>query len=252
MRVHAASHGATLDSWLQVLRKGGDVDLRLVEAAADVVDTLFDRPAALTGAISRFGGLLGSDGWPLDNVARWFAELHPHVSRKHRASLTSFAASTALAAGWAAAYVRGAGSDQCIDPVTALGTALVLRLRIDEVYAQCRALGVRVGDAFRLVVIDSDVDALGPFDRDAVLLTTAAICSDVFRTGETIVRCGNRIVVLTGVSGDSELNEALLTERVAQAPLVRSAHPIVWNDHLPTSFGDVDRYLGELVGCNNG
>ena len=248
MSVRATNHRGTLDAWLVALGGGSAVDPRLTEAATDVVDTLFDRPSAVLGSIRRFGGQLGSDGWSLERVACWFGELHPHVTRRHRAVLTSFSASTALAAGWADTYVRGAGSHECMDPVTGLGTALVLRLRINEVYRQSLALGIQAGDAFRLVVIDTDLVGLGPFDRHAAMLSTAAICGDVFRGGDTIVRCGHRIVVLTGTSRESELDEALLARRLEAAPIVRSTQPIVWNDRLPTTFADVDRYLCELAG----
>jgi hypothetical protein len=247
MRSRRADNEVTQAAWLGEVDGNGAVDSRLVEATADVVDTLLDRPAALQGAIRRFGSLLGADGWPLETVANWFAALQPHVPRKHRATLRSHASVTVLAAGWAESFVRGAGSDQCIDPVTALGTALVLRLRLVEVYQQCRALDVDIEDRYRLVVIDADADNLPPFERDAVMVTIAGICTEVFHSGETIVRCGSRIVVLAAVSEGSEGREAVVVDRLLFAPIARAAHPIVWNDRLPSSMNDIDSYLRELV-----
>lgn len=248
MRSVPAYHDRVSAAWIQALGKGGDVDSRLTESVADVVETLHVRPDALAGAVRRFGALLGGDGWPLEMVAQWFAESHSLVSRKQRALLTSSAATTALAAGWADAFVRGAGSDQCLDPVTGLGTAMVLRLRIAEVYAQCQSLGVAVDDAFHLIIVDSDVDDLAPFDRDAVVVTIAGLCVAVFRSGETIVRCGNRIVVLAAASENSEVREAVLSDRLAFAPIASAARPFVWHDRLPATLGDVESYLRELVG----
>lgn len=248
MRTQRLDSAATLDAWMHGLSKGGDADPRLADAASDITDTLFGRPDGLTGAVRRFGALLGTDGWPFELVAQWFVALQPHVSRRQRQLLTDTSITTALAEGWADAFVRGSGSEQCIDPVTALGTALVLKLRLAEVYAQCRTLGVDVNDAFRLVVIEADVDDLGPFDRDAVMVTMASVCIDVFHAGETIVRCGNRIVVLTSASEGSEVREAVVEDRLRFAPITRVTHPLVWNDRLPESSDDIELFLRELVG----
>jgi hypothetical protein len=248
MRSVPAYHDRVSAEWVQALGKGGDVDSRLAESVADVIETLHVRPEALSGAVRRFGALLGGDGWPLDMVAQWFAESHSLVSRKQRALLTSASTTTALAAGWADAFVRGAGSDQCLDAVTGLGTAAVLRLRIAEVYAQCRSLDIAVDEAFHLVIVDSDVDDLAPFDRDAVIVTIAGLCAAVYRSGETIVRCGNRIVVLAAAAENSEIREAVLSDRLVFAPIASAARPFVWHDRLPSTLDDLEGYLRELVG----
>jgi hypothetical protein len=243
-----AYHDRVGAAWLQALGKGGHVDARLAESVADVIETLHVRPDALSGAVRRFGALLGGDGWPLDMVVQWFAESHPLVSRKQRALLTSTTATTSLAAGWADAFVRGASSGQCLDAVTGLGTAAVLRLRIAEVSAQCRSLDIAVDEAFHLVIVDSDVEDLAPFDRDAVIITIAGLCAAVFRSGETIVRCGNRIVVLAAAAEKSEIREAVLADRLVFAPIASAARPFVWHDRLPSTPDDLEGYLRELVG----
>ena len=219
MRSVPAYHDRVSAAWLQSLGKGGDVDPRLAESVADVIETLRLRPDALPGAVRRFGALLGGDGWPLDMVAKWFAESYPVVSRKQRVVLASPESTAALAAGWADAFVRGAGSEHCLDAVTGLGTAVVLHLRVAEIYAQCRSLDIAVNEAFHLVIVDSDVEDLAPFDRDAVIVTIAELCTSVFRAGETIVRCGNRIVVLAATAENSEVRAAVLSDRLLRAPL---------------------------------
>jgi hypothetical protein len=248
MRTVPAYRERVSAEWVQALGKGGDVDARLADSVADVVETLQVRPAALSSAVRRFGALLGGDGWPLEMVAQWFAESHALVTRKQRALLTSPSTTSALAAGWADAFVRGAGSDQCLDAVTGLGTATVLRLRIAEVHAQCRSLDVAVDAAFHLVIVDSDVDDLAPFDRDAVMVTIAGVCTSVFRSGETIVRCGNRIVVLAAATEHSEIREMILSDRLDLVPIASAAQPFVWRDRLPSTLDDLDGYLRELVG----
>jgi hypothetical protein len=235
-------------AWLTALRTAGVADQQLVDCVNDIIDLLYQRPASLNEALRRFGAKLGAEGWPLPTVTDWLLVAHPHLGRRQRSLLCSFPAVTALASGWADSFVRGAGAERCLDPVTGVGTSLLLGLRIGEVHAQCRSLRVSPDDAFRLIVVDAPVDDLGPLERDAVVAAVARCCLSVFRSGETIARCGNRVVVLAGVSTNLEVMTAVLEERLASSPLVAACRPFVWDGRLPPSEHDVERFLSELVG----
>lgn len=255
MRTPRDPHGASdrpaiVDEWLGLIRldAGQQLDLGIVDAASCVVDTLLARRSGLRGAVRRLGNTTGDLGWPLDQLNSWIADLANLVSRSRRTELLSFECMAALTEGWAERFVRGPRSGACIDAVTGLGTPAVLRLRLREIYQQCRAYGITPSEAFCFVVIDANTDDLAPFERDAVMITTAGVVGDVFRSGETVVRHRSRIVVLAGKSEATRHRAAELARALRDAPITRSADPFVWDDELPKSTIDLDRQLRELVG----
>ena len=85
------------------------------------------------------------------------------------------------------------------------------------------------------VVVDADTDDLAPFERDAVMITTAGVVSDVFHSGETIIRHRGRVIVLASKSESTRDWAAALTQALREAPITRSADPTVWADELPAS-----------------
>ena len=133
-----------LDQWLSLIEVEADqqLDLRIVDAAAEVVETLHRRKRGLRGALRRFGNTLGELGWPLEHLNAWLAALSTLTSRSRRAELRSFESVAALTEGWAERYVRGAHAGVCFDAVTGLGTPTVLRMRLKEIYQHCRAFGI--------------------------------------------------------------------------------------------------------------
>ena len=239
-----------LDKWLVTIRldAGQQLDLRIVDAAADVVQTLHSGRRGLRGALRRLGNTMGDLGWPLEQLNTWIAELSTLTSRSRRAELHAFESIAALAEGWAERYVRGAHSGVCIDAVTGLGTPAVLRVRLKEIYQHCRAFGISPHDAYCFVVVDAETDDLAPFERDAVMVTTAGVVGDTFNAGETIIRHRGRVLVLASKSESTRYRTSMLTEALQAAPITRSADLAVWSDELPTSTIDLDRHLRELVG----
>ena len=240
----------SLDAWLAVMQfdAGQPLDLHIVDAATEVVETLHTRRRGLRGSLRRMGNAMGELGWPLEQLNTWIAELSILSSRSHRAELRSFESATALAEGWAERYVRGAHSGACIDAVTGLGTPTVLRMRLKEIYQHCRTFGITPTEAYCFVIIDADTDDLAPFERDAVMITTAGVVGDIFEHGETVIRHRGRVIVLASKSDSTRHWTAMLSEALQAAPITRSADLAVWTDELPESTIDLDRHLRTLVG----
>ena len=239
-----------LDRWLALIEIEADqqLDLAIVDAAAEVIETLHLRRRGLRGALRRFGNTLGELGWPLEHLNAWLAALSTLISRSRRVELRSFESVAAFTEGWADRYVRGVHAGVCFDAVTGLGTPTVLRMRLKEIYQHCRAFGITPTDAYCFVVIDCDTDDLAPFERDAVMVTTAGVITDVFHRGETMIRHRGRVIVLASKSESTRHRSAALARALRDAPITRAAEPIVWDDELPASTIDLDRHLRELVG----
>ncbi|MGZ4740315.1 MAG: hypothetical protein ACXVLM_13970 [Ilumatobacteraceae bacterium] len=239
-----------LDRWLALIEIDADqqLDLRIVDAAANVVETLHRHRRGLRGDLRRFGNTLGELGWPLEHLTVWVSALASLTNRSRRIELRSFESVAALTEGWAERYVRGAHAGVCFDAVTGLGTPTVLRMRLKEIYQHCRAFGVTPTDAYCFVVIDCETDDLAPFERDAVMVTTAGVVGDVFHKGETVVRHRGRVIVLASKSESTRDRAALLARVLRDAPITSAAEPIVWDDELPASTIELDRHLRELVG----
>ena len=239
-----------LDEWLSMIQidAGQQLDLSIVDAATGVVEALHTRQRGLRGALRRFGNTLGDLGWPLEQLNNWLEALSTLTGRSQRADLRSFESLAAFAEGWAERYVRGAHSGSCIDAVTGLGTPTVLRLRLKEIYQHCQAFGITPSEAYYFVVIDADTDDLAPFERDAVMVTTAGVIGDIFFAGETVIRHRGRVIVLASKSGSTRHRTMALVEALQAAPITRSADLSVRTDELPTSTIALDRHLRELVG----
>lgn len=241
---------SVLDQWLTLAQVEADqqLDPSIIDAAADVVEALHHKRRGLRGALRRLGNTLGELGRPLEELHAWIAALSSLTSRSRRAELRSFEAVSALTEGWAERYVRSAHAGACIDAVTGLGTPALLRMRLKEVYQHCRGYGIAPTDGFCFIVVDCSTDDMAPFERDAVMITTAGLVADVFHKGETLVRHRSRVIVLAANSESTRTRAAALGKLLREAPLTRTVEPMVWNDELPSSSIDLDRHLRELVG----
>jgi len=239
-----------LDEWLSLIRvdAGQQLDLSIVDSATGVIDALYVRRHGLRGALRRLGNSLGDLGWPLEQLNTWLAALSAMTKRSYRAELRSFESVAALAEGWAERYVRGAHPGACLDAVTGLATPTVLRLRLKEVYQHCRAFGIVPTEAYCFVIVDAKTDDLAPFERDAVMITTAGVIGDVFHHGETVVRHRSRLIVLASNSESTRQRAEALRQALGAAPITRSADPHVWEGELPGSSIELDRRLRDLVG----
>jgi hypothetical protein len=239
-----------LDQWLSLIQidTGEQLDLGIVDAATGVVEALQVRRRGLRGALRRLGNTLGDLGWPLEQLHAWLETLSTLTKRSHRAELRSFESIAAFTEGWAERYVRGGHSGACIDAVTGLGTPTLLRLRLKEIYQHCRAFGITPSEAYCFVVIDADTEDLAPFERDAVMITTAGVVGDIFCAGETVIRHRGRVIALASKSDSTRHRTEALSQALRDAPITRSADLALWNDELPTSPIDIERHLRELVG----
>lgn len=239
-----------LDEWLGLIQTdaGHQLDLSIVDSATAVVDALHTHRRGLRGALRRLGNTLGDLGWRLERLNPWLEALSSLTNRSQRAELRSFESLAAFAEGWAERYVCSARSGACTDAVTGLGTPAVLRLRLKEIYQHCRTFGIAPNEAYCFVVVDTDTDDLAPFERDAVMITTAGVTGNVFHSGETLIRHRSRIIVLASKSDPTRRSTDSLIEALRDAPITRSVDVAVWNDEVPMSVVDLDRHLRELVG----
>lgn len=239
-----------LDDWLSLIvpDAGHQLDLSIIDAATEVVEALRTRRRGLRGSLRRLGNTLGDLGWQLEQLNDWLYALSNMTKGSRRADLRSFESLAAFAEGWADRYVRGGHSGVCIDAVTGLGTPTVLRLRLKEIYQHCRAFGVAPAEAYCFVIVDASTDDLAPFERDAVMITTAGVAGDIFHSGETLIRHRSRVIVLASKSDATRRSTAALIEALQAAPITRSVEVAVWNDEVPTSIVELDRQLRELVG----
>jgi hypothetical protein len=238
-----------IDDWLSLIVPDGgkQLDLSIIDAATEVVETLRTRRRGLRLSLRRLGNTLGDLGWQLDQINNWLYALSNLTKRSRRAELRSFESLAAFTEGWAERYVRSAHSGACLDAVTGLGTPSVLRMRLKEIYQHCRAFGFAANEAYCFVVVDTDTDDLAPFERDAVMITTAGVVGDIFHSGETLIRHRSRLIVLASKSDTTRRSTAALIEALRDAPVTRSVGVAVWNDEVPTSMVELDRQLRELV-----
>lgn len=222
------------------------VDPRIVDTLADVAETLMHRERPLAGALRRMGETLGADGWPLARIHGWVTVMGRSVPRRSRARLTGVEPIGHLARGWADQHVRGAYSATCIDPITGLATPLVLSVRLQETIAHCNSIGVDPVHEYVLLVADLDVAAMPLRERDAVLITVAALLSGMFDLDETVARCDGRFVVLTE---RAVVDEQLLEQLTGHLQLLAaSAQPFVWTDMMPADTRQVDDWMQALSG----
>jgi GGDEF domain-containing protein len=240
---------STIDSWFERLGTDGlRPDWSLADAAVDLVETMSERPDGTLCALDRFGAAAGNGGWPIGQVMEWLTVLATLVPRRHRKALTGLAGHSSVAQGWAEGFVRGAHSGMCVDPTTGLVTAMVLRLRLREVYEQCSALELPVSDRYTLIVIDSDTAALPRLQRDLMMASVADAVRQVFQHGETIARAGDRVIVLAANTPATDERAAVLADRLWLTAGTRPLHATMLFDAPPREIDELDRYLRDLVG----
>lgn len=250
MKVPSDHWDAIADRWLARIT---DISLeahdrQVIDAAADLVETLQTRTHAVPAALRRFGVSLGGAGWQLETLVTWIGKLTPLVNRQEKRRLATFESGVALAEGWAEGYVRGAHGERCIEPITGLTTAMVLHLRLNEIYAQFDSLGLPAHRAYCLAVVDVRLDDMHRLDADARMILVADIVNRFFHSGETISRQGGRVLILapTGATTSESLDELL--GQLRSVPALQVLSPMAWIEDLPAKRSDVGRYLRDVVG----
>jgi hypothetical protein len=218
----------------------------LGEASADLVETAIDEHGDVAAALTRFGRVSGSRGWPLAEVSTWVDAL-AQVLPTREDRLHGFAAGHALAAGWADGFLRGC-DDVVIDPLTGLTTTAGFRLRMSEVSARSLSLGVGPDRAFAVLVVDTGIDALPMLVREAARVLLADAASAVFSQGETVCETGGRVLVLASRTTDLERAAERLVARLRRLSLLAGAGVQAWVEPLPARPDRLDAYLLDLAG----
>jgi len=218
----------------------------LRECAEELVETLTSDSSRIGSALARFGHRAGSDGWTLRDVSSWLEsliELGDPTSRL----LSGFDAGTALASGWADGFLRGVTIDGCVDPATGLVTLPVLRVRLDQVNDQCRALGLDPAAVYCLVVADLVVPGMGPLRRHALHASLAEEVRTVFHSGETSAIHSGRILVLASRTPELPARIGVLERSAREHLVLRHRHLLTWIEPLPTEFVGLDAFLDEIT-----
>jgi hypothetical protein len=219
----------------------------LRECAQELIEALVEDRERIRPALVRFGRQAGADGWTLGDVSGWLEsliELGDGVTR----ALRGFDAGTALASGWAEGFLRGASTDGCLDPATGLVTLPVLRLRLDQVHDQCRALGLEPASVYCLVIANLVIDDVGALRRQALLASLAEEVRHTFTSGETLAVHGDRVLVLASRTPELPSVIGALERRVRDHEVLRHRHVLTWIEPLPADFEAIDTYLDEMVG----
>lgn len=234
--------------WMMCLgaRLGTD-QVDIADVAADVVDTLVERPHDLNGALARFGRRLGSEGWLLGDLSAWVDELAA-LAGEDGIGLRNFEAGIALGQGWADGFVHGSRAEECVDGLTGLATSAVLQLRLSQVFDQCRALGISAEMAYTIVVVDADLTGLPPLVRDAAWVVLADHVWTVFSTGETVCRAGDRVLVLAANAPELPGRVDQLSHRLGEVPMLDGVTVMTWTEQLPHERRHLDGFLLDLVG----
>ncbi|HRE00091.1 MAG TPA: hypothetical protein PLV68_02260, partial [Ilumatobacteraceae bacterium] len=167
--------------------------------------------------------------------------------------LRSFDAGAALAVGWTEGYLRGTQAERCFDPVTGLCTVEVFRLRLNQVFDQCRSIGLEPNWLYRVVVVDTELGlngesgrGLGRFEADAAMVVLAGLLQRHFTTGETISRAGGRIFVLANNTDDLHDRASTISALARDRSLLRAVRVIAWIEDLPATVRQLDDYIADL------
>lgn len=220
-----------------------------VSGAADqlVAASLHDTDRRVP-ALIRFASTLGTAGWDLATVSDLVERLADLVRQTGRPAdhLAGFAAGAVAGRGWAHGYLPLVVSESCTDSLTGLATVGVLSWRLHQVYAQCEALDVDPRQVNAVVIVEL-VNGGSVLERDIARVAAAELLRRHFRSGETLVATGNRLLALvsrtTGLEADVEL---LVAEAHCHAAL-RPADVLAWVEDLPPDADGIERWLLEIV-----
>jgi hypothetical protein len=234
-----------LDAWAAAAGGGpAGITPHLQDAAEDLAVAADRRTAGLAGFLSRFGWQAGRDGWPLPVLSGWVETLARTSGAK---ALLSFDMAMALSAGWADGFLHGAGQDDCVDPTTGLARVGVLRLRIEQIYAHCAALGVDPELVYAVVVVDPELTDHPLMERNAARVAVASEVRRLFRSGETVAVHRDRVLVLVSRTQELEDRVAILSAALHTHPMLRHDPMATWVERLPALPGAVASFLEDLT-----
>ncbi len=245
-----ASWTAAHQEWVDNIDASSDLGSdrhRVSERAADLVETIFTRPAGTRGALERFGSRLAAEGWPLDQVSTWIDLLIADEDLPSTDFLSSFDAGVALAHGWTEGHLYGLRAAECLDPVTGLCTTAVLKIRIQQLFDQCAMQGLEINSQYRLVIIDADTADCGALESDAILVVLADLVQRSFNRGETIARAGGRVFVLAEMSDQLFDEVRMVLDRSRTLSLLNASRTLAWVEDMPSDPSMVDRFFADFL-----
>jgi hypothetical protein len=237
-----------LGEWLALIdTAGGPTDEFTADAATDVVETLMTRPVGIDAALGRFGRNLGGAGYSLDQAAAWVQMLAALVPTR-AGRFGAFDSGLALARGWSQGHLTGLQAAAATDPTTGLHTAVVLQIRLQQVYAYAASLDVGANWMYSMVVISASVPPTEPFRREATFAVLGDLVTRHWHAGETAAVLGDRVLVLCANTSTLVDETDEFTAHAERLGLLRSADVMAWVEPLPADVDSVDRYLAELAG----
>lgn len=170
----------------------------------------------------------------------------PRSARRHLDEAGLILALTeGWAEGWTTALLSLLDAQVCVDVLTGLATRQYLEARLDEMYALCRAIGARPGDAYALVVVDARPLVRAADDRLARRVQVARSLRDVFSSGETAALIAPSVfVALSPITED--LPQRLMRLYHAIEPRSSSGWPGPFTEPLPPRSDDARLVLRAL------
>ena len=160
----------------------------------------------------------------------------------------------ALCMAWSETTLGYLHAISCEDPLTGLSSLAHVRARLTELYRGELRDGVRVQDAYAMVVVALPTPAVSASATDPVgrSLRMARIGDEartVFPTAESIGRIGQRrVVVLTRRDERLGRRVALLRSMLNAAEDGPAGPPLrIWIEGLPTNDGGAGHLLDELA-----
>ena len=217
-----------------------------IDLLTDLAATLLHQPQEIAAALTRAGRQLGHEGWLLPEVATAVDRV-ADLADPHADALRGFGACMALGQGWAAGFLHGLDHEHFVDALTGLGTMAVLRMRLEQLYDIGDRAGRDASRTHQLLVLDAAAADRLPLGYEAGLMRLAHEVTASFAAGETAIRVGPRIVVLTPWASRSLGDVAAVATRIADR-LGDGGDLMVWVEDLPADRVLLEPLLVELQG----
>lgn len=225
-----------LTRWLQHVQKswGDGPHINTLRGLLDSLRGLWDQSVEPADVAQRFGIECGERGHSLGDATAWFSALTEQMPRQRRAQVDRWQVAVRLSEGWMQGVERAER-----DHGGAMSTVEVLRLRINQQYDRCSALGLDAAAEHTLAIIDARPDA----GKGSVELARRMqdLAFEYFAAGETVAVDQLRLIVLTPRTPELATTVRALVDELSGLTRAASFHG--WIEPLPTDR----RHVGELI-----
>jgi hypothetical protein len=195
----------------------------------------------LNGGLEEFGRECGTAGLSLSDASELVASMNRCAKRRVRRQLDSHGAALSVAKGWMVGREHWTSSHA---PTGYVGID-TLRLRIEQQFRQCHALGVTLGSSHVLAAFELD-----PFScRELVLRGSdlAETIGPLFTSGETVAACENgRVLVFTALTPLTAAKTAEIRRHIEQVLGLAAGSVRVWIEPLAFEILHLASHLDEL------